>query len=644
MESLLRTMTEPKGGGGDKAISGLNESDSARIESDQSPQWVAGPVQLIGGDGTFYDEAIDDVINSKERWDHGTPYAIISVLGSQSPGRSSLLNSLFGVKFKDDDDSRGRNQNMRGVWLSRCAKPPLLVMDIELSDAKEDGLSFEKQTVLFAWALSDLLVVNMSLQEINRDAGGNIPLLRALLEQRSIDKLDSGQTKMLVVIHGYDDKLPFAKLHEDVLTKLQKLWASIHSPSLILSEFFEVLVVGLPDSKSKPQDFEEKVLKMRRWLSKEDITGFRKDRILALGFSLSARGVWDAIRQKKQLGVFLFGHKMTVSDTICANIVSEILKPESNQDLLSLKEGGRGASKEFTEKLASLLEATLTRFDTETQLYDEDVRHKKRGELEKSICGLVESTCKDILAGLHIKAFNESKQEIANQLSKAEDPTSGIDDAVKDSITKFVESCEDLSSRYSDLFNEHRVALEIELNAISEIIASNIEEKRKREEAECAKNEAELKAQDAMTQVKRIKETASLEIEQYKREVTTARSEAQRSKEETKQIAKQSVEEIHRISRLAKQETEHVKKELEIVKEEQRKEREQAKEAAEVEARRRANHMRLDMVRAVVVVARVVVFRDPTVIVDILDFALWHGKRSKGETQTLGSDSGIKLI
>ncbi|XP_078171849.1 uncharacterized protein LOC144565871 [Carex rostrata] len=245
-----------------------------------------------------------------------------------------------------------------------------------------------------------------------------------------------------------------------------------------------------------------------------------------------------------------------------------------------------------------------------------------------------------MLAGLHIKAFNESKQEIANQLSKAEDPTSAIDDAAKACMTKFVESCEDLSSRYSDLFNEHRVALEIELNAIAEIIASNIEEKRKRGEAECAKNEAKLKAQDAMTQVKRIKETASLEIEQYKREVATARSEAQRSKEETKQIAKQSIEEIHRISRLAKQETEHVKKELEIVKEEQGKEREQAKEAAEVEARRRANHMRLDMVRAVVVVARVVIFRDPTVIVDILDFALWHGKRSKGETQTLGSDSG----
>lgn len=173
------------------------------------------------------------------------------------------------------------------------------------------------------------------------------------------------------------------------------------------------------------------------------------------------------------------------------------------------------------------------------------------------------------------------------------------------------------------------------------------QEKRKREEAECAKNEAELKAEDATTQIKRIKETASLEIEQYKREVAMARSEAeharleaQRSKEETKQIAKQSIEEIHRISRLAKQETEHVKKELEIVKEEQRKEREEAKEAAEVEARRRANHMRLDMVRAVVVVARVVIFRDPTVIVDILDFALWHGKRSKGETQTLGSDSG----
>lgn len=49
---------------------------------------------------------------------------------------------------------------------------------------------------------------------------------------------------------------------------------------------------------------------MRRWLTEEDITRFKKDRILAQGFSLSAKGIWDAIRQKKQLGVFLFGHKV----------------------------------------------------------------------------------------------------------------------------------------------------------------------------------------------------------------------------------------------------------------------------------------------------------------------------------------------
>lgn len=54
-----------------------------------------------------------------------------------------------------------------------------------------------------------------------------------------------------------------------------------------------------------------KVLKMRRWLSEENITGYRKDRILAQGFSLSARGVWDVIRQKKQLGGFLFAHRVS---------------------------------------------------------------------------------------------------------------------------------------------------------------------------------------------------------------------------------------------------------------------------------------------------------------------------------------------
>lgn len=48
-----------------------------------------------------------------------------------------------------------------------------------------------------------------------------------------------------------------------------------------------------------------------------------------------------------------------------------------------------------------------------------------------------------------MKAFHESKQEIANQLSKSETPTSGINDAVQACITKFVESCEGNLSFFS---------------------------------------------------------------------------------------------------------------------------------------------------------------------------------------------------
>ena len=93
-----------------------------------------------------------------------------------------------------------RGQNTKGVWLSRCTGPSLLVMDVDFSDAKEvpfiyllllcisyvintyiifilflnllnthiiffhlsqDDASFEKQSVLFALAISDLLIVNM---------------------------------------------------------------------------------------------------------------------------------------------------------------------------------------------------------------------------------------------------------------------------------------------------------------------------------------------------------------------------------------------------------------------------------------------------------------------------------------------------
>lgn len=72
----------------------------------------------------------------KER---GTDYRTVAVIGCQSSGKSTLLNLLFDTTFEVMDETQGRQQTTKGIWLNRNARGDLLVFDIEGTDSKERG-------------------------------------------------------------------------------------------------------------------------------------------------------------------------------------------------------------------------------------------------------------------------------------------------------------------------------------------------------------------------------------------------------------------------------------------------------------------------------------------------------------------------
>jgi len=71
--------------------------------------------------------------------DRGTNYKTVAVIGCQSSGKSTLLNLLFDTTFEVMDESKGRQQTTKGIWLNRNLSGDLLVMDIEGTDSKERG-------------------------------------------------------------------------------------------------------------------------------------------------------------------------------------------------------------------------------------------------------------------------------------------------------------------------------------------------------------------------------------------------------------------------------------------------------------------------------------------------------------------------
>ncbi|KAJ0082460.1 hypothetical protein Patl1_11286 [Pistacia atlantica] len=80
-----------------------------------------------------------------------------------------------------------RSQTTQGIWLARCAciEPCTLVMDLVGTDRKErgeDDTAFEKQSALFALAVSDIVLISMWCHDIGREQAANKPLLKTVFQ------------------------------------------------------------------------------------------------------------------------------------------------------------------------------------------------------------------------------------------------------------------------------------------------------------------------------------------------------------------------------------------------------------------------------------------------------------------------------
>ena len=121
----------------------------------------------------------------------GFNYHLISVFGSQSTGKSTLLNYLFGTQFGVMSEQE-RRQTTKGIWMSKNKREAggsgmaenILVMDVEGTDGRERGedQDFERKSALFALATSEVLIVNIWEHQVGLYQGANMGLLKTVFE------------------------------------------------------------------------------------------------------------------------------------------------------------------------------------------------------------------------------------------------------------------------------------------------------------------------------------------------------------------------------------------------------------------------------------------------------------------------------
>ncbi|URD87803.1 GTP-binding protein that may be involved in cell development (By similarity) [Musa troglodytarum] len=395
--------------------------------------------QLIDGDGAFNVAGIKHFIKTVKLAECGLSYAVVSIMGPQSSGKSTLLNHLFGTNFREMDAFRGRSQTTKGIWLARCAdiEPCTIVMDLEGTDGRErgeDDTTFEKQSALFALAVSDIVLINMWCHDIGREQAANKPLLKTVF-QVMMRLFSPRKTTLLFVIRD-KTKTPLESLEPILREDIQKIWDNVPKPQAhketALSEFFNVQVVALSSYEEKEEQFKEQVSCHIMTIHK----------LTELRFSFSALQIWEVIKENKDLD--LPAHKVMVATVRCEEIANEKLAfINADEEWLQLEKAVQhDLVPGFGKKLSAILDKCLSGYDMEVIYFDESVRTSKRQELETKLLQLVNPAYQSMLGHIREKTLNDFKEALDKAIER-EGFAVAVDDCTQSFLLKFDKGCED---------------------------------------------------------------------------------------------------------------------------------------------------------------------------------------------------------
>lgn len=411
--------------------------------------------QLIDGDGGFNTEGVESFLKEVKLGECGLSYAVVSIMGPQSSGKSTLLNHLFHTNFREMDAFRGRSQTTKGIWLAKCVgiEPCTLVMDLEGTDGRErgeDDTTFEKQSALFALAVSDIVLINMWCHDIGREQAANKPLLKTVFQVMM--RLFSPRKTTLMFVIRDKTRTPLEHLEPVLREDIQKIWDAVPKPQAHketpLSEFFNVEVVALPSFEEKEEQFKEQVANLRQRffhsIAPGGLAGDRRAVVPGSGFSFSAQHIWKVIKENKDLD--LPAHKVMVATVRCEEIADERLNSfKENKDWRELEEGAEaGLVKGFGKRLSSILGSCLSEYDAEATFFDEGVRTAKRKHLEDKLLQLVEPAFQSILGHLRSETLDQFKATFDKALCEGEGFSAAAQRCIKAFVNKFDEGSADV--------------------------------------------------------------------------------------------------------------------------------------------------------------------------------------------------------
>ncbi|MCJ1234150.1 Dynamin-like GTPase that mediates homotypic ER fusion [Varicellaria rhodocarpa] len=426
----------------------------------------------MNADHRTYSQNLNEYLTLDKVAQSGFDYHLISVFGSQSTGKSTLLNQLFGTDFGVMSE-QDRRQTTKGIWMSRNKNEQnngtpnkmaenILVMDVEGTDGRERGedQDFERKSALFALATSEVLIVNIWEHQVGLYQGANMGLLKVVFEVnlelflKDKDKNSSPRSLLFFVIRDHLGTTPLANLRNTLLQDLSRIWSGLSKPPGMeksrIEDYFDFAFAALPHKILQPERFVSEVAKLGsrfREKSKDQRRDpFQGDqdapeavflpeyhrRIPADGFSIYAEGVWDQIVNNKDLD--LPTQQELLAQYRCDEISREVLEvfDESISPFEAKQaEGTRTGKLEILGGLGAAMRAArvkaLKNFETEASRYHKGVYGRKRTELENKIDGRLKALYLGQLSAAHKQGINTFSNMVSSAVKSGQKKNASYD-------------------------------------------------------------------------------------------------------------------------------------------------------------------------------------------------------------------------
>ncbi|XP_060735609.1 up-regulator of cell proliferation-like [Tachysurus vachellii] len=198
------------------------------------------PLEILDGDASNIPEKwVSDVLMElhkmvKER----SRLLIITVLGVQSSGKSTLLNTMFGVQFSVGSGRCTRGAYMILLPVGEDLKEELLCDFVLLIDTEglkspalaqlEDSYDHDNELATFVIGLSDITIINVAMENSTEMKDVLQIAVHAFLRMKEIGKK--------TVCHFVHQNVAGVSAHEKNMTDRQKLLDQLNEMTLIAAE------------------------------------------------------------------------------------------------------------------------------------------------------------------------------------------------------------------------------------------------------------------------------------------------------------------------------------------------------------------------------------------------------------------------